>query len=112
MQTLSSLPSLRVRVAVRASWDTQPRLTYNPNAPRKPPKNPNTTLKAKTPQPQTPPTVTLTVPTADLLKRSTGGILLHSVPSFHVFYWVFCCTCSAWLVAKEVEVFCFCGIEI
>ena len=85
MQTLSSLPSLRVRVAVRASWDTQPRLTYNPNAPRKSPKNPNTTLKAKTPQPQTPPTVTLTVPTADLLKRSTGGILLHSVPSFHVF---------------------------
>ncbi|KAM3699499.1 hypothetical protein ACJW31_05G030300 [Castanea mollissima] len=72
MQTLSSVPSLRVRVAVRASWDTQPRLTYNPNAPRKPPKNPNTTLKAKTPQPQTPPTVTLTVPTADLLKRSTG----------------------------------------
>ncbi|XP_050285612.1 uncharacterized protein LOC126725126 [Quercus robur] len=71
MQTLSSVPSLRVRVAVRASWDTQPRLTYNPNAPRKPPKNPNTTLKAKTPQPQTPPTVTLTIPTADLLKRST-----------------------------------------
>uniref|UniRef100_A0A2N9E5A7 RNase III domain-containing protein n=1 Tax=Fagus sylvatica TaxID=28930 RepID=A0A2N9E5A7_FAGSY len=75
MQTLSSVPSLRVRVAVRASWDTQQRLSYNPNAPRKPPKNPNTTLKPKTPPP---PALTLTVPTtrtdpsiSDLLKRST-----------------------------------------
>ncbi|GMY34570.1 mini-ribonuclease 3, partial [Fagus crenata] len=75
MQTLSSVPSLRVRVAVRASWDTQQRLSYNPNAPRKPPKNPNTTPKPKTPPP---PALTLTVPTtrtdpsiSDLLKRST-----------------------------------------
>ncbi|KAG6727689.1 hypothetical protein I3842_02G137600 [Carya illinoinensis] len=71
MQTLS-VPS--PRVAVRASWDTQQRLSYNPNAPRKPPKNPNTTSK-----PKTLPTVTLSVATTrsepsvlDLLKRPSS----------------------------------------
>ncbi|KAG2722737.1 hypothetical protein I3760_02G140000 [Carya illinoinensis] len=71
MQTLS-VPS--PRVAVRASWDTQQRLSYNPNAPRKSPKNPNTTSK-----PKTLPTVTLSVATTrsepsvlDLLKRPSS----------------------------------------
>ncbi|XP_059458857.1 uncharacterized protein LOC132188428 isoform X2 [Corylus avellana] len=69
MQTLSA-PSL-MRVAVRASWDTQPRLPYNPNAPRKAPKIP-----------KAPPTVTLTVPTtpsgpsiSDLLKRPSSRVV-------------------------------------
>ncbi|KAF5453012.1 hypothetical protein F2P56_027959, partial [Juglans regia] len=63
MQTLS-VPS--PRVAVRASWDTHQRLSYNPNAPRKPPKNPNTTSK-----PKTLPSVTLSVATT----RSEPSVL-------------------------------------
>ncbi|XP_062156287.1 uncharacterized protein LOC133864092 isoform X2 [Alnus glutinosa] len=68
MQTLSA-PSLGV--AVRASWDTQPRLPYNPNAPRKAPKIP-----------KPPPTLTLTVQTtpsdpsiSDLLKRPSSRVV-------------------------------------
>lgn len=71
MQTLSSLTSCPLSLRVRASWDTQQMISYNPNAPRKPPK--------KTPPPP-PPTVTLTASTArmidsisQLLKRHPPG---------------------------------------
>ncbi|XP_010106661.2 uncharacterized protein LOC21388033 [Morus notabilis] len=71
MQTLSSLTSCPLSLRVRASWDTQQMVPYNPNAPRKPPK--------KTPPPP-PPTITLTASTArmidsisQLLKRHPPG---------------------------------------
>ncbi|KAF3450614.1 hypothetical protein FNV43_RR06703 [Rhamnella rubrinervis] len=66
-------PTLSSRVGMRASWDTQQMLRYNPNAPRKLKKNNHT---SQTP----PPTVTLTASTtrtintiSDLLKRPTQG---------------------------------------
>ncbi|KAE7999120.1 hypothetical protein FH972_003591 [Carpinus fangiana] len=80
MQTLSA-PSL-MRVAVRASWDTQPRLPYNPNAPRKAPKIP-----------KAPPTVTLTVPAtpsgpsiSDLLKRPSSSREVVERDEFYLGY--------------------------
>lgn len=78
MNTLSvsvtmASPNLSSRVGVRASWDTQQMLRYNPNAPRKLKKNNQT---SETP----PPTVTLAASTArtintisDLLKRPIPG---------------------------------------
>ncbi|GMN37002.1 hypothetical protein TIFTF001_006468 [Ficus carica] len=70
MQTLSypTCPlsvGMRTRVRVRASWDTQQMLPYNPNAPRKPPK------KAPPPPPValTPSTARLVDSISQLLKR-------------------------------------------
>ncbi|KAJ7963169.1 Ribonuclease III family protein [Quillaja saponaria] len=72
MHTLSASSSLRVR----ASWDTEQRLPYNPNAPRKLKKD--TKTLTHTPSPKTSQTVTLTASTtgteqysADLLKRNS-----------------------------------------
>ncbi|XP_062087676.1 uncharacterized protein LOC133794462 [Humulus lupulus] len=73
MQTLSvassSSSSLSFGLRLRASWDTQPMVSYNPNAPKNPKKTPTI---SKNP----PPTVTLTASTArmvdsisELLKR-------------------------------------------
>lgn len=77
MQTLSvassSAMSVRV-VTVRASLDTQQRLSYNRNAPRKIPKPESPSTATGTAK--TPPTVTLTATTTsvfDLLKRPAQG---------------------------------------
>ncbi|XP_022777218.1 uncharacterized protein LOC111318607 isoform X2 [Durio zibethinus] len=69
MAVLTWTPSpTAVPMAVRASWDTQQRPSYNPNAPRKLKPNPNPNLKPS-------PTVTLSTRTDpsvfDILKRPT-----------------------------------------
>ncbi|KAL5579504.1 hypothetical protein UlMin_011946 [Ulmus minor] len=71
MQTLSVASSPALRLRIRASWDTQERLSYNPNAPRKPPKKTPPLSTSKTPE-----TLTLTASTSksyeaisQLLKR-------------------------------------------
>ncbi|XP_037497705.1 mini-ribonuclease 3 isoform X1 [Jatropha curcas] len=59
---------------VRASWDTQQRLSYNPNAPRKPKKNPISQPNSlpPTPSPTPSPSITLTPQAvSELLKRNT-----------------------------------------
>ncbi|ONI15577.1 hypothetical protein PRUPE_3G050600 [Prunus persica] len=77
MQTLSmaSSSAMGVRVVtVRASLDTQQRLSYNRNTPRKIPKPENPSTATGTTK--TPPTVTLTATTTsvfDLLKRPAQG---------------------------------------
>ncbi|XP_010465235.1 PREDICTED: uncharacterized protein LOC104745633 [Camelina sativa] len=52
---------------VRAALDTQPRLPYNPNAPRKVKKNPNSNSFLPPPLPAPSPVISISV--ADLLKR-------------------------------------------
>ncbi|XP_010413387.1 PREDICTED: B3 domain-containing protein REM20-like isoform X2 [Camelina sativa] len=52
---------------VRAALDTQPRLPYNPNAPRKVKKNPNSNSFLPPPLPSPSPVISISV--ADLLKR-------------------------------------------
>ncbi|KFK38723.1 hypothetical protein AALP_AA3G151500 [Arabis alpina] len=52
---------------VRAALDTQPRLPYNPNAPRKVKKNPSGNSFLPPPSPSPSPTINISV--ADLLKR-------------------------------------------
>ncbi|MED6193042.1 hypothetical protein PIB30_015244 [Stylosanthes scabra] len=68
----ASSSSCLVKLGVRASWDTQQRLTYNPNAPRKVTKQLQTRTLTQT---QSPPTATITTRKEefinDLLKRST-----------------------------------------
>ena len=68
----ASSSSCLVKLRVRASWDTQQRLTYNPNAPRKLTKQLQTRTLTQT---QSPPTTTATTRKDefinDLLKRAT-----------------------------------------
>ncbi|CAN0878012.1 Mini-ribonuclease 3 [Linum grandiflorum] len=79
MQTLSMIsPSSSSMTAVRASWDTQQRLTYNPNAPRNPNKKKlvtetlSTTTNSTTPS--SPPKLTLTPHSvSELLRRNVQG---------------------------------------
>ncbi|MED6109210.1 hypothetical protein PIB30_031415 [Stylosanthes scabra] len=69
----ASSTSRLVKLGVRASWDTQQRLTYNPNAPRKVTKQLQTRTLTQTKSP--PPAATITTRKEefinDLLKRST-----------------------------------------
>ncbi|GLT30492.1 hypothetical protein SLA2020_052880 [Shorea laevis] len=78
MSIVTSLPS--PLCTVRASWDTQQRLSFNPNAPRKPLKNP------LTPSHPPSPAVTLTARTDqsvfDLLKRPSQGVRVESDESY------------------------------
>ncbi|EEF34976.1 RNA binding protein, putative [Ricinus communis] len=75
MPTILSTMSSSLRVSVRASWDTQQRLTYNPNAPRKHTKNPTSqpnTLSLPPPTTTSPLSVTVTTQSvSNLLKRNT-----------------------------------------
>ncbi|KAK7325121.1 hypothetical protein VNO77_29213 [Canavalia gladiata] len=67
MQGVLSVSSSSLKFAVRASWDTQQRLPYNPNAPRKLKKN---NLPIPTPS-STAPITRKEKYVADLLKRAT-----------------------------------------
>ncbi|VVA97532.1 unnamed protein product, partial [Arabis nemorensis] len=58
---------LSASFTVRAALDTQPRLPYNPNAPRKVKKNPNS--NSFFPPPLNPPSPGISISVADLLKR-------------------------------------------
>ncbi|XP_050230783.1 uncharacterized protein LOC126679821 [Mercurialis annua] len=64
-------------VSVRASWDTQERLTYNPNAPRNPNKKPNNFPSLPSPPPPSSSSLTFTAQSVSaLLKRNpvTQGV--------------------------------------
>ncbi|KAI4355517.1 hypothetical protein L6164_004281 [Bauhinia variegata] len=60
-------------VRVRASWDTQQRPSYNPNAPRKPKKNTNTLTHTSNAKASPPPSLTTRTQLyiSELLKRKT-----------------------------------------
>ncbi|XP_010413388.1 PREDICTED: B3 domain-containing protein REM20-like isoform X3 [Camelina sativa] len=62
---------------VRAALDTQPRLPYNPNAPRKVKKNPNSNSFLPPPLPSPSPVISISV--ADLLKRPPSKVELQPV---------------------------------
>lgn len=111
MQTLSvassSAMSVRV-VTVRASLDTQQRLSYNRNAPRKIPKPESPSTATGTAK--TPPTVTLTATTTsvfDLLKRPAQGIPFTNSFCVLVLFWVCLTLPIFWVlcfwVAEKVE---------
>ncbi|KAJ0263988.1 Ribonuclease III family protein [Hirschfeldia incana] len=55
--------------SVRAALDTQPRLPYNPNAPRKVKKTPNSNSFLPPPLPPPPPSPRISISVDDLLKR-------------------------------------------
>ncbi|XP_065865072.1 uncharacterized protein [Euphorbia lathyris] len=72
LQMLTTLSAMSL-VRVRASWDTQFRIPYNPNAPRKPKKTPISQPSTFTPPPS-PSSSSLTLTpqsVSDLLKRNT-----------------------------------------
>ena len=81
-------------LSVRASWDTLPRLPYNPHNRRKP-KTPNSLKPPLNPSPVTlvaSPTGTV-VPVAELLRRdiqnsSQGTTCLFSLTCCLMFFWV------------------------
>lgn len=97
--------SLRV-VRVGASWDTQQRLPYNRNAPRKIKESPSTLANT-----ETPPTVTLTASTTrtadhvfELLRRPTQGNQIQIFFVCIIFVGLFNLQIWIYLVAGKIEV--------
>ncbi|XP_020872509.1 uncharacterized protein LOC9298836 [Arabidopsis lyrata subsp. lyrata] len=69
---------------VRAALDTQPRLPYNPNAPRKVKKTPNN--NSFLPPPSPPPSPGISISVADLLKRPASKELTVDVDDTYMGY--------------------------